>query len=118
MAASHVGSYIYYGAKNKLYRYAYDAKGSAKSLWTAPNEGEEITCVRIMKYYHGTVYGYGMVPNSDNLVHIATWNEETQEGHLYQYKINPASGDLYTEKCYDYAIPGKVKDMAWKFSMQ
>ena len=118
MAASHVGSFIYYGAKNKLYRYAYDARGMAKALWTAPNEGEEVTCVRIMKYYHGTVYGYGMVPNSDKLLHIATWNEETQEGHLYQYLIDPASGDFKSNKCYDYVIPGKVKDMAWKFSMQ
>ena len=118
MASSNVGSYIYYGAANKLYRYAYDAKGSAKALWTTPDENEEVTCVRIMKYYHGTVYGYGMVPSSDNLLHIATWNEETHEGHLYQYKINSASGDLYMDKCYDYVIPGKVKDMAWKFSMQ
>ena len=118
MAASHVGSFIYYGAKNKLYRYAYDAGETAKALWTAPKEGEEVTCVRIMKYYHGTVYGYGMVPNSDKLLHIATWNEETQEGHLYQYLIDPASGDFKSNKCYDYVIPGKVKDMAWKFSMQ
>jgi len=71
-----------------------------------------------MKYYHGTVYGYGMVPKSDNLIHIATWNETEKKGHVYQYLINPASGILSTDKCYDYSIPGKVKDMAWKFSMQ
>lgn len=74
--------------------------------------------MRIMKYYHGTIYGYGMVPSSDNLIHIATWNEETQEGHLYQYKINSASGAIIATSCYDYVIPGKVNDMAWKFSMQ
>ena len=59
-----------------------------------------------------------MVPSSDNLIHIATWNEETQEGHLYQYKINSASGAIIATSCYDYVIPGKVNDMAWKFSMQ
>jgi len=117
MASSHVGSFIYYGANDKLYTFAYDSKQPASVSWTAP-AGEEITCVRVMKYYHGTVYGYGLVPTSDNLVHIATWNEQTQKGHLYQYKINPASGILSTDKCYDYEIPGKVKDMAWKFSMQ
>lgn len=117
MAASHVGSFIYYGSGNKVYSYAYDSNQRAKAIWTAP-ENEEVTCVRMMKYYHGTVYGYGMVPNADNLVHIATWNEETQEGHLYQYKIDPASGDINPSKCYDYVIPGKVKDMAWKFSLQ
>ena len=119
MASSNVGNFIYYGAGNKVYRYAYDSNKPAKAIWTAENSKEEVTCVRIMKYYHGTVYGYGMVPSSDELVHIATWNEETQEGHLYQYKIDKASGDIKNKnKCYDYVIPGKVKDMAWKFSMQ
>lgn len=117
MAASHVGNFIYYAAGDKLYNFAYDSQLPATVAWTAP-EGEEVTCVRIMKYYHGTIYGYGMVPTSDNLVHIATWNPDTQEGHLYEYLINPASGILDTDECYDYPIPGKVKDMAWKFSMQ
>ena len=117
MSASHVGSFIYYTAGDKLYIFAYDSGQPATEAWTAPN-GEEVTCVRIMKYYHGTVYGYGMVPRSDNLVHIATWNAATQEGHVYEYLINPASGILNTNQCYDYPIPGRVKDMAWKFSMQ
>lgn len=118
MAASHVGSFIYYGAGDKVYSYAYDSGRIASVAWTAPDENEQVTCVRMMKYYHGTVYGYGLVPNSDNLVHIATWNEVTQEGRLYQYKINSASGALVKTSCYEYAIPGKVRDMAWKFSMQ
>ncbi len=118
MAASHVGSYIYYAAGNKVYDFAYDSKLDATVAWTAPSEDEEVTCVRIMKYYHGTVYGFGMVPKYDNLIHIATWNEKERKGHVYQYLINAASGILDTEKCYDYVIPGKVKDMAWKFSMQ
>ena len=118
MASSHVGNFIYYGAGKKLYNFAYDSTLPASEAWTAPSDDEQITCVRIMKYYHGTIYGYGMVPRSDNLVHIATWNEKTQRGHLYQYLINPASGILDTTRSYDYDIPGKVKDMAWKFSMQ
>ena len=118
MASSHVGSFIYYGAGNKVYNFAYDSRQPATEAWTAPSADEEVTCVRIMKYYHGTIYGYRMVPQADNLVHIATWNEQTQQGHVYEYLINPASGILNTDRCYDYAIPGKVKDMAWKFSMQ
>lgn len=117
MSASHVGSFIYYGAADKVYIFAYDSKQPASVAWTAP-EGEEVTCARIMKYYHGTIYGYGMVPRSDNLIHIATWNEEKKEGHLYEYLVNPASGILNMDNCFDYPIPGKVKDMAWKFSMQ
>ncbi|MBR1448847.1 MAG: hypothetical protein IJ588_08915 [Prevotella sp.] len=118
LAASHVGSFVYYGAGNKVYNFAYDSQQPATLAWTAPSEQEQVTCVRIMKYYHGTVYGYGLVPRSDNLVHIATWNEQTREGHLYEYLINPASGILNTNSSYDYVIPGRVADMAWKFSMQ
>jgi len=118
IASSHVGSYIYYGAGDKVYNFAYASTLPATVAWTAPSTDEEVTCVRIMKYYHGTVYGYGMVPYSDNLVHIATWNATTQKGHLYEYLINPASGILDESECYDYEIPGRVKDMAWKFSMQ
>lgn len=118
LAASHVGSFIYYGAGPRLYNFAYDSRQPATVAWTAPSADETVSCVRIMKYYHGTVYGYGLVPHADNLVHIATWNEKTGEGHLYQYLINPASGILDTTQSYDYPIPGKVKDMAWKFTMQ
>ena len=118
ISASHVGNFIYYTAGNKVYNFAYDSKLPATEAWTAPSADEEVTCVRIMKYYHGTVYGYGMVPRSDNLVHIATWNERTQQGQVYEYLINPASGILNTNTSYDYPIPGKVKDMAWKFSLQ
>ncbi len=118
MAASHVGSFIYYAAGSRLYDFAYDSNMPATVVWNAPSGDEEITCVRIMKYYHGTIYAFGLVPSSDNLVHIATWNDKTQQGHLYQYLINPASGIINTESYYDYEIPGKVKDMAWKFSMQ
>lgn len=118
LAASHVGSFIYYGAGNKVFNLAYDSNLPATIAWEASDSNEEVTCVRIMKYYHGTIYGFGLVPKSDNLVHIATWNEQTREGHVYQYLINPASGILDTSQSYDYVIPGKVKDMAWKFSIQ
>ena len=118
MSASHVGSFIYYGAGNKVYTFAYDSRQPATVAWTAPSDDEEVTCVRIMKYYHGTIYGYGMVPTSDRLVHIATYNRSTGQGRVYEYLINPASGILATDRHYEYHIPGRVKDMAWKFSLQ
>ncbi len=117
-SASNVGSFIYYTAGNKLYTFAYDSNQPATVAWEAPSADEQLTCVRIMKYYHSTIYAYGFVPSADNLVHIATWNETTRQGHVYEYRINPASGILSTDTFYDYPIPGKVKDMAWKFSMQ
>lgn len=117
MAASNVGSYIYYGAGNTLYNFAYESGLPADVAWTAPSTDEVITCVRIQKYY-STFYSSGSMINADNLIHIATWNEQTQQGHVYQYLINAASGDLATETSYDYMIPGRVKDMAWKYSRQ
>ena len=119
MSASNVGHFIYYGAGSHVYNLAYDSNQPADIAWTAPSPDEEVTCVRIMKYYHGSIYGaFGRVPQADNLVHIATWNPVTRQGHLYQYLINPASGILDETVSFDYPIPGRVKDMAWKFSMQ
>lgn len=118
MAASNIGSFIYYGAGDKLYNLAYDSGLPADIAWTAPTAGEEVTCVRLMKYYHASIYASENFPQADNLVHIATWNATTRKGHLYEYLINPASGILDESECYDYEIPGRVKDMAWKFSMQ
>lgn len=118
ISSSHVGSFIYYSSGSSVYNLAYDSNLPATEAWRSPSDEEEVTCVRIMKYYHGTIYGYRMVPQADNLVHIATWNAQTGQGKVYEYLINPASGILDTESHYEYSIPGKVKDMAWKFSMQ
>ena len=117
IAASNVGSFLYYGAADKVYNFAYDSGLQATVAWQAPSADEEVTCVRIMKYYN-TIYSTSMMPSCDEVVHIATWNEQRQTGHLYEYRINTASGDLDRTTSYDYVIPGKVKDMAWKFSMK
>ncbi len=117
MAASNVGSFIYYGAGDKVYLFAYDSGLPATIAWQAPSADEQVTCVRIMKYYN-TIYSTSMLPSCDQLVHIATWSEQRHEGHLYEYLINTASGDLDRTSSYDYVIPGRVKDMAWKFSMK
>lgn len=117
LAASNVGSFVYYGAGSKVYLYAYDSGLPATVAWEAPSADEEVTSVRIQKYYN-TVYSTAMMPSCDELVHIATWSELRHEGHLYEYRINTASGDLDRTSSYDYIIPGRVKDMAWKFSMK
>lgn len=117
MAASNIGSYIYYGAGRTLYNFSYDSGLPAEAVWTAPSAGEVVTCVRLQKYYN-SIYSASMMPSCDELLHIATWNEQTRQGHLYQYRINTASGDIDMSVCRDYVIPGRVKDMGWKFSMQ
>ena len=117
LAASNVGSFVYYGAGDKVYNFAYDSGLPATVAWQAPSPAEEVTCVRIMKYYN-TIYSASVMPSCDELVHIATWDAQQRQGHLYEYRINTASGDLDRTSSYDYVIPGRVSDMAWKFSMK
>lgn len=115
-AVNSVGRYAYYGAGNKVYTAAYDS-GRTTETWTAPDPNETVTCIRTNKYYYTMIHS-AMMPNAGNVIHIATWNESTSQGKLYEYKINPASGTILSdEDSYEYSVPGKVKDMTWKFEM-
>lgn len=116
IAAAYLGEYVLYGAGNKVYNLAYNASTIATDAWVAPSADEEVTCVRMQKYYFGTLYRM-MLPNPNTVVHIATWNEKAQEGKLYQCSIDPASGAI-SEARKIYTVPGKVKDMAWKYIME
>lgn len=113
MCAAYLGEYVLYGAGNKVYNLAFNASTVASEAWTAPSAEEEVTCVRIQKYYFGTMFRM-IMPNPNTIVHIATWNERTKEGKLYQCSINPASGTI-TDVQRTYTVPGKVKDMGWKY---
>lgn len=116
MAAAYLGEYVLYGAGSKVYNLQYNSSTVAEPVWTAPSEGEEVTCVRLQKYYFGTIFRM-CTPNPNTVVHIATWNETTKTGKLYQYTIDPASGAISGEPMI-YTVPGKVKDMAWKYVME
>lgn len=117
MAAAYLGEYVLYGAGSKVYNLQYNSSTVAEPVWTAPSSDEEVTCVRLQKYYYFIMSAAGMLPNPNTVVHIATWNEKTKEGKLYQYTIDPASGAISGEP-YTYTVPGKVKDMAWKYVME
>lgn len=116
-AANFLGEYAYYSAGNKVYNLAYNSGNPATVAWTAPSADEVITCVRTHKYYFQSIL-QAIMPNANNVLHIATWNETKKEGKLYEVKINPTSGVILdTEEKYEYTVPGKVKDMTWKFQM-
>ncbi|MBR1463373.1 MAG: hypothetical protein IJ604_08410 [Prevotella sp.] len=115
MAAASLGQYVLYGSGNSVYNLQYNRSTTADTYWTAPSSGEEVTCIRLQKFYFFTLQS-AMLPNPNAVVHIATWNEATKEGKLYQYQINPASGALMGEP-YVYTVPGKVKDMGWNAIM-
>lgn len=120
MATAYLGEYVLYGAGSKVYNLSYNASTVAKEWWTAPSSDEEVTCVRMQKFHYlmflNPMMGGGIMPNANAIVHITTWNKNTKEGKLYQYPINPASGTITGEPKI-YTVPGKVKDMAWKYVM-
>ncbi len=117
IAAAFLGEYVLYGAGNKVYNLAYNSSTIATEAWTAPSVNEEVTCVRIQKYYFYTIMYAGILPNPNTIVHITTWNETTQEGRLYQYTIDAASGTI-SDELRTYTVPGKVSDMSWKYVME
>lgn len=117
MAAAFLGEYVLYGSGNKVYNLAYNSSTTATEAWTAPSPNEQVTCVRISKFYFASFMLAGVLPNPNTVVHIATWNATTKEGKLYQYTINPASGAISGEP-RTYTVPGKVGDMSWKYVME
>lgn len=117
IAAAYLGQYILYGSGNKVYNLQYNSSPIATIAWEAPSAEEEVTCVRLQKYYYFTLMMAGILPNPNTVVHIATWNESTNEGKLYQLTINPATGEITGEPRV-YTVPGKVNDMSWKYVME
>ena len=117
IAAAMNGEYVLYGSGNKVYNLLYNSSSIAQKAWTAPTADEVVTCVRLQKYYYYTFMLAGILPNPNTVVHIATWNESTREGKLYQYTIDPATGAISGEPRI-YTVPGKVGDMSWKYVME
>lgn len=116
-ATNLLGEYCYYAAGNKIYNLAYNSGKDATVAWTAPSADEVVTCIRTQKIYMNTIQAI-IIPNANSLIHIATWNEKTKEGKLYEYTIVPTSGVINVDgQKYEYTVPGKVKDMCWKFQM-
>ena len=116
IAAPFMGEFLLYSAANSVYCLRYASSTEAVPLWTAPDTDEEVTCVRLQKYYFRTIF-LAIMPNANTVMHVATWNKRTNEGKLYEFTINPASGVIMGDPLI-YNVPGKVKDMAWKYVME
>ena len=114
ISAAFNGLYVLYGAGSSVYNFFYTTGQPAKQLWKAPSADEVVTCVKLQKY--GFLSFQTIMPNAHKVLHIATWNEKTQEGKLYQYSINPTDATLMGEPII-YTVPGKVMSMGWKVAM-
>lgn len=119
MATPYLGEYLVYSAANKVYALRYASSNDADVLWEAPSSDEVVTCVRLQKYHYATIFLYGYIPNANTVMHIATYNESTGEGKLYQVTVNAASGIVSEDgTSYTYTVPGRIADMAWKYLLE
>ena len=83
-------------------------------MWEAP-DGETVTCVRLQKY-QGTGLMVKVPVNDCEILYIATYNESTGNGTVYQLKVNPSSGAVDKSSQKEFSGFGKIKDMGWKMN--
>lgn len=117
MASAVNGEFIYYASGGHLYLFEYNTGENAREAWVAPSADEVITCVRLQKFYFQTFMQAGILINPHQVIYIATWNENTQTGTVYQCLCNPSNGLIDVESQRRYSGFGKVKDMSWKWTM-
>lgn len=114
ITAGYKGEIFYYAAGSNVYLYDYKSSNtSGDPVWEDPN-GDKVTCIRLQKYYQGAMSLANTPPNACEVLYIATYNEQSGKGTVYQLRVNPSSGavDKSSEKPF-YGF-GKVKDMGWK----
>ncbi|RZM29841.1 MAG: hypothetical protein EOO88_03255 [Pedobacter sp.] len=114
VTAGYLGEIFYYSANNHLYQFKY-IQGMAEQLWTAP-AGEVITNIALQKYYYtNRVPNSPFVPkNHAKILYIATYNEGSKVGTVYQIGVNETSGAILPGTEKKYTGFGKIKAMAWK----
>ncbi len=111
------GFYAMYGSGNRVYKMMYNGENvDTENVWESSSEKEIVTCVKLQKF-ESAQFHCVFLPNRNSVLHIATWNEETKTGKLYQFRINVTNGNLVGEPKV-YTVPGKVKSMGWKYCMQ
>jgi hypothetical protein len=114
MASSSTGAYVLYGSGNNVYLYKYDTDQDVENIWYAPS-GEKVTSIRFMKFYFATVQTIKLAAVANQFVYIATYNETTKEGKVYNIKIDQTNGNIdpTTQKVYEGF--GRVTDMSYKW---
>ncbi|MDR2130817.1 MAG: hypothetical protein LBP56_06605 [Odoribacteraceae bacterium] len=118
IAAGGLGEILYYASGADLYLFKYNVTGADRiqHAWSAP-PGETITCVRLQKFYNPTFVLTGLLINNYGVIYIATWNETTRVGTVYQLNANPSNGTLDDASRATYTGFGKVKEMGWKWTL-
>lgn len=116
VASAYAGQYLLYGANASVYLFKYNSGAAAELAWSAP-AGETVTCVRLQKFYYPNFLLTGILPNANQIVYIATWNEATKAGKVYSYLIDPSNGSISKASERVTEGYGKVKDMSYKWNL-
>lgn len=115
VAAANLGEVFFYsGGTSKVYQFKYTS-GVTETAWTAP-ANEKITHIQVQKHYQVSQPANSpfAVKNTNRVLHVATYNETTQEGKLYQMDFDPSNGAISPVNQRSYGGFGKIKSMTWK----
>ncbi|SMC38586.1 PKD-like family lipoprotein [Pedobacter africanus] len=116
LAAAFGGNYTLMGTANAVYLHRYMQGGAATVEWNAP-VNEEVTCVRLQKFYYNAAVTSLLLPRPNTVVYIGTWNGSTKTGKVYAYGIDPTSGTISKSTERVYTGFGKITDMTYKWSL-
>ncbi|MNK03634.1 hypothetical protein D3C87_214840 [compost metagenome] len=118
MTTGYLGEILYYSANNHLYQYKY-TPGITDLLWTAPGN-EKITNISLQKHYNiNRAAGVLFDPkNLCKILYVATYDEASKIGTVYQMEVNPTSGAIIAGTEKKYTGFGKIKAMAWKMPIK
>lgn len=110
------GNYTLVGTDKIVYLHRYQQSSTAIAEWDAP-VNEDVTCVRLQKFYYNPAVTSLLLPRPNTAVYIATWNATTKIGKVYAYEIDQTSGSINKSTERVYSGFGKIKDMTYKWSL-
>ena len=110
------GNYALIGTDKTVYLHRYQQSTVAAAEWEAP-ANEEVTCVRLQKFYYNPVVTTVLLPRPNTVVYISTWNEGTKMGKVYAYIIDQTNGTINKSTERVYSGFGKIKEMTYKWSL-
>lgn len=110
------GNYTLMGTERTVYLHRYQQSSAVIAEWEAPS-GEEVTCVRLQKFYYNPAVTSLLLPMPNTVVYIGTWNAGTNNGKVYAYTIDPTNGTINKSTERVYTGFGKIKDMTYKWSL-
>lgn len=110
------GNYTLMGTDKTVYLHRYQQGPNAIAEWEAP-VNEEVTCVRLQKFFYNPGLSAQFLPQPNTVVYIGTWNPGTKVGKVYAYIIDQTNGTINKSTERVYSGFGKIKDMGYKWSL-